>query len=121
MAEPVRVLSIEQLFLVEIINTKKVNTMRESNITGVSDRAFSNAIKAKIRDPIRPIRLLDFLTKHEREILLFTSLGAGTYKAWLDHPIQPPSYRGEKFYGYRKTNRDVWLEQYEKRYEQSQD
>ena len=56
----------------------------KSNVPGISDRAFNNAFKAKIRDPSRSIRLLDFLTIHEKEVLLFTSLGDKIYDVWLD-------------------------------------
>ena len=55
-----------------------------SIVDGCSDRVYSNAVKAFLRDPIRPIRLLDFYTKKEKEILLFTSLGNKTYDRWID-------------------------------------
>ena len=58
----------------------------QSNIDGISDRAFRNAVKAKIRDPSRPIRLLDFMTFHERQILVFTAITAiaRDYEKWLN-------------------------------------
>ena len=55
-----------------------------STVMGVSDRVYDNAVKAFIRDPTRPIRLLDFMTLRERQILFFTSLGEAAYDAWLE-------------------------------------
>lgn len=56
----------------------------ESTVIGISNRVFNNALKAKFRDPSRSIRLLDFMTLHERQILLFTSTGDALYEEWLD-------------------------------------
>lgn len=58
-----------------------------STISGVPDRAYNNASVAYMRDPRRPIRLLDFMTLHEREILIFTSLGVEDYEVWLDKVV----------------------------------
>lgn len=55
----------------------------KSTVYGVSDRAYKNAAKAFIADPRRPIRLLDFLIKPEREQLIFDSLGSVGYEQWL--------------------------------------
>lgn len=55
----------------------------ESTVYGVSDRAYKNAAKAYIRDPRRPLRLLDFLIKSERQQLIFNSLGSVGYEQWL--------------------------------------
>jgi hypothetical protein len=53
-----------------------------STVPGISDRAFKNAVKAKLRDPVRSVRLLDFLTSHEKEILFYGVFGEGYYN-WL--------------------------------------
>ena len=55
-----------------------------SNVPGISNRAFNNALKAKIRDPSRSVRLLTFLTVHEKEIFVFTALGDVAFENWLD-------------------------------------
>ena len=54
-----------------------------SRVPGVPTRAFNNALKARLRDPTRSIRFLDFMTQREREILLFTSLGDLNYERYL--------------------------------------
>lgn len=56
----------------------------KSTVCGVSDRAYKNASLAYIRDPRRSLRLLDFITKTEREQLLFESLGSVGYERWLE-------------------------------------
>lgn len=58
-----------------------------STVDGVPDRVYTNAVKAFFRDPIRPIRLLDFYSIKEREILLFTSLGSESYNRWIDRIV----------------------------------
>ena len=81
-----------------------------SRIPGVSTRAFNNALKAKLRDPTRSIRLLDFMTQRERETLLFTSLGDSNYEYYIierdrrlnakrklnEELVYAPSIRGEE-------------------------
>ena len=49
----------------------------------VPERAFKNAAKAFLRDPIRPINPLDFFTLKERMVLLFTSIADVYYENWL--------------------------------------
>ena len=86
-----------------------------SRVPGVPSRAFNNALKAKLRDPTRSIRLLDFMTKEERETLLFTALGDPNYERYLvernrrlnEKIIYVPSIRGEKYYGHLEVKEDV--------------
>lgn len=59
-----------------------------SIVDGCPDRVYSNAVKAFLRDPTRPISLLEFYTKKEREILLFTSLGNKAYDRWIDKIVK---------------------------------
>lgn len=55
-----------------------------SNIRKVPDRAFVNVLKAKLRDPTRSLRILDFLTYRERVNLYYDVFGADGYEKWLD-------------------------------------
>ena len=54
-----------------------------TNIMSVSQRARDNANKAFMRDPTRPINYLDFMTKRERQVLVFTGLRDIYYEGWM--------------------------------------
>ena len=44
---------------------------------------FNNALKARLRDPLRKVKFLDFFTKEERNTLLWDALGDPVYERWL--------------------------------------
>jgi len=54
-----------------------------TDIMSVPQRARDNANKAFMRDPTRPINYLDFMTKRERQVLVFTGLRDMYYEGWL--------------------------------------
>lgn len=74
-----------------------------SIVDGCPDRVYSNAVKAFLRDPTRSVRLLEFYTKKEREIFLFTSLGNKAYECWIDRVVK----KGLECV--KKDESEIWL------------